>query len=212
MKTYKVDYHFFKSYIKQDLEKSFEKRFEKRIILLKNTLKELNWEINESNTNIDYLLQEHFVEIFSWSVIPYRALQDIYEHVKPFITDLIDPCCGNAFHTYLFQQFTPLSCVTIDIQDEPESWTPIQVENGKQALKNSKQQDSTGLLLSWIDYEQLCLDLLDLYKGPVVISIGNYHNISNNYLKRLHQHYKLSYEITLMMPWGMKEQIEIYAR
>ena len=212
MITYQVDYNFYQSYLELDSQNSFQTQFQKRITLLKRTLQEWKWEPKPLSSILDYLLQEHFVEIFSWSVLPYLALQDIYQHIQPWVTELIDPCCGNGFHTYLFQQFTPISCVSIDIQDEPESWVPITVQNGLQGLKNIEHQESLGLLLSWIDYEQLCLQLLDLFKGPVVISVGNYHNISPNYLERLHQDYKLSYQMTLMMPWGMKEHIEIYVR
>ena len=207
---YKVDYDFYKSYIELDSQNNFNDKLQSRISILKDTLEEWKWKPESSRSSQDDLIQEHFVEIFSWSALPYIALQNIYHHIKPLVTHLIDPCCGNGFHSYLFEKFTSLSCITIDIQDETNSWVPITVQNGLDGLKNVENQESLGLLLSWIDYEELCIDLLELFKGPIVVSIGNYHTVSPNYMRKLHKDYKLTYEMTLMMPWGMTEQVEIY--
>ena len=66
---------------------------------------------------------------------------------------------------------------------------------------------SIELLLSWIDYEQLGLELIDMYHGNVIISVGNYEDHGNNkYL------YKLINRIIVKMPWNRTEVIEIYER
>ena len=45
--------------------------------------------------------------------------------------------------------------------------------------------------LSWIDYEELGIKLLENFKGNLVISIGNYEEKSPNYLNYLHKHFKI---------------------
>ena len=56
------------------------------------------------------------------------------------------------------------------------------------------------------------MKVLDLYKGLMVISVGNYYHNSPNYLKKLNEEYILQKLIHLKMPWGLEEKIEIYKR
>ena len=161
------------------------------------------------------LIKEYFVEIFSWSVFTPYILDIIQEYlVKYNIHSVIDPCAGNAFHTYLIKNYLHLNVMTIDIQNEPSSWTPILEKEGRLALTEltSPEHLNSALLLSWIDYESLTVDLLELYQGKLVISVGNYEGKSPIYLKKLKEKYTLQKQIVLQMPWGLEEKIEIYVR
>ena len=70
------------------------------------------------------------------------------------------------------------------------------------------------LLLSWIDYEELGIKLLDLYKGNIVLSIGNYYqHKSFKYLNKFQKEYDLIQKIkNKKCPWGLDEYIELYFR
>ena len=71
---------------------------------------------------------------------------------------------------------------------------------------------SNALILSWIDYESLTIDLLNFYKGEMIISIGNYDKLSPKYVEQLKNSFNMSKQIILHMPWGLSEKIEIYIR
>ena len=186
--------------------KFFLKKLETRI---SNLIKKYNL-IHMSR---DTLLKEYFVEIFSWSVFTPSILDIIQEYlVKYNIKTVIDPCAGNAFHTYLIKNYLHLNVMTIDIQDEPSSWTSILEKEGRLALTelSSEEHLNSALLLSWIDYESLTIDLLELYQGNLVISVGNYEGKSPVYLQKLKEKYRLQKQIVLQMPWGLEEKIEIF--
>ena len=139
---------------------------------------------------------------------------NIIKFDKININQVIDPCAGNSFHTYVIQNYLKMNVITVDIQDETYSWTPITEKDGRLALQelSVEEHQNTALLLSWIDYESLTIELLELYQGKMVISVGNYAGKSPNYLKKLKDKYKLQKEIVLRMPWGLEEKIEIYLR
>ena len=167
------------------------------------------------NMNRETLMKEYFVEIFCWSVFTPPILDIIQAYlIKYNITTVIDPCAGNAFHTYLIQNYLGIDVITIDIQNEPSSWTPILEKEGRLALTELSLQEhlNSALLLSWIDYESLTIELLELYQGKMVISVGNYEGKSPVYLQKLKEKYKLQKQIVLQMPWGLEEKIEIYVR
>lgn len=84
--------------------------------------------------------------------------------------------------------------------------------NCLQFLQNYDKYQDTALLLSWVDYEELGISILKLYKGIIVISVGNYFHNSPNYLKKLNDEYHNLKTFNLKMPWGLEEKIEIYKR
>ena len=84
--------------------------------------------------------------------------------------------------------------------------------NCLQFLQNYDKYQDTALLLSWVDYEELGISILELYKGIIVISVGNYFHNSPNYLKKLNDEYHNLKTFNLKMPWGLEEKIEIYKR
>lgn len=203
---YNVNYDFYIEYFTENSE--FKNKFEerKKMIIEKYKLK---------NQNLDFILREYFVELFSWSVFPKKILEKVVEYVRENeITGIIDPCCGNAFHTYLFGNISKLNTFTVDIQDEPCSWNSIQEMEGRAFMRQllSQEHESNALLLSWIDYESLTMDLLNAYKGKMVISVGNYDKLSPNYVEQLRAEYKLLEQFILKMPWGLTEKIEVYLR
>ena len=168
-----------------------------------------------NSLNTDQIKKEYFVEIFSWSVFTPDILDILKNYLNEFnIHQVIDPCAGNAFHTYLIQNYLGMEVITVDIQDEPASWTPITEKEGRLALKElgGTEHLNSALLLSWIDYESLTIELLDLYQGNMVISVGNYEGKSPQYLAKLKEKYNLQKQIVLQMPWGLEEKIEIYSR
>ena len=170
-------------------------------------------EFRIKNMSKEKIIDEYFVEIFSWTVLPYSLLLEISNIIiDNNCNTLLDPCCGNAFHTYLFETFTKLKCLTYDIQDEKDSWTKITEKDCLKIWKNIKNHNNICLLLSWIDYEELCLKLLDQYNGNIILSVGNYHGRSPKYLEELNKKYKLYKSYKLHMPWDLIESIEIYIK
>ena len=194
-----VDYNFYKEYNS----------------LLLNTIlvNRMNY-IREKyfiNVKCHNLLIDNFVGIFSWSVFPFDLLKKIEKIlVENEITRLLDLSCGNAFHMFLFKNFTKIKTYAVDIQDEYNSWCKIIVEDGRKYISNIKDFNGIGLFLSWIDYDELALELLQIYKGKLVISVGNYELKSKKYLDYLHKNYKLIKRFILQMPWDRMEKIEIY--
>ena len=199
-----VSYNFYEDYLNNE----FDLKMKKRISYLKDNYKIKN--ISEND-----FLKEYFVELFSWSVIPKNILNSISDYINYYkLNGIIDPCCGNGFHSYLFKNYCDLNTFTVDIQDEPNSWLPITEKDGRVFLSELelKYHSSSALLLSWIDYESLTIDLLNNYHGNMVISLGNYEKLSPNYLKLLNTNFKLLNSFNLKMPWGLNEKIEVYVK
>jgi len=205
--TRKIDYNFYNEYLTNN---NFKEKFNIRLNEIK---KRWNLKLEEVE-----LVQEYFVEIFSWTVIPKDILLSIHNNIKNKnnnIEGIIDPCCGNSFHSYLFTEFCDLKSISIDIQNEPNSWIDIIENDAIEYLKDvdNSKIDNYILILSWIDYEELGLKLLDLYKGNIVLSIGNYYQHKCfKYLNKLQTDYNLIQKIKIEMPWGLDEYIELYFR
>ena len=199
-----VDYNFYKDYQNYIFDRK-----------LKNRIKYFQKKYGIKRQSSDSTIKNHFVEIFCWSVIPLNILNVLNEIIKSNeITGVIDPCCGNAFHTYLFGNVLGLNTFSVDIQDEPHSWKNIIEEDGRLFMKNLSLKEHTNnlLLLSWVDYDSLTTELLDLYKGNLVISLGNYDKLSPNYLRKLNESFKLIKKVVLKMPWDLSENLEVYLR
>ena len=198
--SYKVNYDFYKDYLHND---KFKELFNKRKTMIKK-----KYYFTHSD---DELVKEYFVEIFSWSVIPYNLLLEINEILDTykFMNRIIDPCSGNSFHSFLFNEFCNKNVISIDIQPEKLSWIDTIEEDGLVFIKNNYTSNDC-ILLSWIDYDDLAYNLLYNFKGNIVISIGNYENISFQYLDFLEANFVLIKKYILHMPWDHTEQIKIY--
>ena len=204
----KVDYCFYKEYIK--LDSNFEVKMKKRI---KDIRDNVSYKDSEKLDD-DCLIREYFVEVFSWTALSYNTLTTIYKIIKEYATTLLDPCCGNSFHTYLFETFTDMKCISYDIQDEPNSWTMITVNDGLESFNELSSHSNTCLMMSWIDYDELSVKLLETYKGNIVLCIGNYYETNPNFecVKKLAREYTSIFRTRLLMPWNLLETIEIYVR
>ena len=200
--SYPVTYDFYKDYLQN---KKFQEIFNKRKQIIRD-----RYSLKHSD---DELIREYFVEIFSWSVIPYNLLIEINQILDKlgYINRIIDPCSGNSFHTFIFSEFCQKSVSTIDIQPEELSWIETINDNGLDFIKNNCTNNDC-LLLSWIDYDDLAYNLLYNFRGDMVISIGNYENISFQYLDLLESNFVLMKRYILNMPWNYIEQIKIYKR
>ena len=201
---YQVNNNFYQDYSSVD----FNDKLNVRIKNIQNTYK-------IKNNDIDHLLSEYFVEIFSWSVFTKDILYHLEKHITSCnLSGVIDPCCGNAFHTYLLQTELHLNTYSVDIQDEPFAWTEITEMDGRTFLKNlnSIEHQQNALLLSWVDYESLNIELLNLYQGKLVISVGNYYQTTPGFIDKIQQDYHLINTYILKMPWDLTERIEIYLR
>ena len=205
---YDISYDFYKEYTDSSIK--FKEKLDERIDTIKKRT-ECSSPILFDKNNI---IKEYFVEIFSWSVLSKKVLNDIFYIIKDECSTIVDPCCGNGFHTYLFENFTTMKTHTFDIQDEINSWNNLIIKNGIEAIEEIEYHDKLGLLLSWIDYDDLCIQLMEKYKGNIVISLGNYYEHKNDckYLKKLEEEYNIIYKALLNMPWGLYERIEIYKR
>ena len=199
-----VNYNFYKDYQNYIFDRK-----------LKNRIKYFQERYEIKTQSVESIIKDYFVEIFCWSVIPLNILNMLDEIIKSNkITGVIDPCCGNAFHTYLFGNVLGLNTFSIDIQDEPHSWKNIIEQDGRLFMKNLSPEEHTKnlLLLSWIDYDSLTTELLDLYQGNLVISLGNYDKLSPKYISKLRKSFRLIKKIILKMPWDLTENLEVYLR
>lgn len=200
----KIDYHFYSEYLEDSVfRETYERRFDK-----------IKKDIQSKYLPTENVLEEFFVEIFSWTVLPRQLLYEIDTIVALYVPNyvLIDPCSGNSFHTFLFHQFCKRNVITIDIQIEDKAWIDTIECDGLSYMQHKIQTyDDKVLLLAWIDYDDLTVGLLRAYTGKVVISIGNYdHTNANQYLSVLNQKYRLIKHYELEMPWKSIEHIRIY--
>ena len=205
----KIDYNFYKEYI---ISNNFKKKLSER----KKHIRSLyNFKDDD-----DKLIQEYFVEIFSWTVIPLNILEEINSTLSLYDKSslkekkhtIFDPCSGNSFHTFLFNEFCKRDVITVDIQPERNSWIHTYEKEGLNFLKGLKHHSNLVLLLSWIDYDELTYKLTKNFRGNIIISIGNYENISLKYLKELHKNFRKIRSWDFMMPWFHEERVKIYIR
>ena len=81
------------------------------------------------------------MELFSWSVFTPRVLNILDELFKNHkITQVLDPCAGNAFHTFLLHTKLGIGVRTVDIQNEKDSWLPIEEMDGLKLLQELSVQ------------------------------------------------------------------------
>ena len=71
---------------------------------------------------------------------------------------------------------------------------------GVKYLNSIANHQDKILLLSWIDYDELAHRLVKNYRGNIIISVGNYENISFKYLKELHQNFIKIKNYDFIMP------------
>jgi hypothetical protein len=204
--THTIKNDFYNDYI-------YNKKFVEIFNLRKSYIKK-KFILNNSD---EEMIKEYFVEIFSWTVLDNFLLNDIYDTIQTYLKDIciIDPCSGNSFHTFLFNNFLNIPVITIDIQPEENAWIETIEYDGLEYIKNMEEHNKKILLLSWIDYTnyELPYNLLTNFKGKVIISIGNYREINcQKYIDELKINYKLVKEYYCNMPWGFTEEIKIYIR
>ena len=211
--TKQVKQEFYRDYISNQ---TFKSKFKERYLYIKrNMYIKRKYELK---LPVEEIIKEYFVEIFSYIVIPYDILLIIADYLKTMdIKYVIDPCCGNAFHTFLFNEFTDFITTSIDNQKEPNSWLEVIEQDGVEYIKNMNELEHQrgALILSYIKEDKLACELLNSYEGRIIISIGNYDNLTHscpNYLSGLNRDYDLQKRIILKMPWGLEEKIEIYLR
>ena len=98
--TFIINYDFYNQYLENN---HFREIFEKRFKYIKS-----KYIHNKTNTK-EKIIQDYFVEIFSWSVIPKDLLLHLSNFLKNYnIKCILDPCCGNAFHSFLFEKFVDI--------------------------------------------------------------------------------------------------------
>lgn len=201
-----IEYNFFEDYLDNI---DFSIKFNQRLIKIKNQYSKF--------LNTDNIIEDFFVEIFSWTVLPKNILFEIngiLEKILCIDYILIDPCSGNSFHTFLFNIFCNKEVITIDIQPEDNPWIETIEYDGLEYIKNNIVDFSDKvLLLAWIDYDNLTYNLLKNFKGTVIVSVGNYEEGNSlNYLKELDNNYELIYHYKLNMPWNHIENLKIYVK
>ena len=203
---HKVNYDFYKEYIDDEL---FNNIFEKRLIKIENQYKHMH-----KFMKINNLIEEYFVEIFCWTVIPKKLLFEIDTILNSHINNytLIDLCSGNSFHTFLFNNFCKRNVITVDIQIEKNAWIETIENDALYYLKNYvKKFEDKILLLAWTDYDDLTFSLLKNFKGKIILSIGNYEDgDSKKYLEELKNNFELLHHFQLKMPWDLIENIKIF--
>ena len=125
-----ISYDFYKEFDNKILNKQLEIRI--------NDIKIRYFNKND-NKNI---IEEYFVELFSWSVFS-KSILDKFNIIfnNYAINSVIDPCCGNGFHTFLIKTYLDLDIISIDIQDEPNSWISIYEIDGRTYLNLFKKEE-----------------------------------------------------------------------
>ena len=206
---YNLKYDFYKDYeISHNFNNIFKKRKQNILLNTNNQYKKCEDELK--------LLNEYFVEIFSWSALPKDLLFIINDVLEEFVGNytMIDPCSGNSFHTFLFNEFCNKNVITIDIQTENDAWIDTIECDGLEYIKNNINDfNNMVLLLSWIDYDDLTTSLIQNFKGDFVLSVGNYkEENSKKYLNVLNKDYILIRHFILNMPWKLQENIKIFRR
>ena len=206
---YNLKYDFYKDYeISHNFNNIFKKRKQNILLNTNNQYKKCEDELK--------LLNEYFVEIFSWSALPKDLLFIINDVLEEFVGNytMIDPCSGNSFHTFLFNEFCNKNVITIDIQTENDAWIDTIECDGLEYIKNNINDfNNMVLLLSWIDYDDLTTSLIQNFKGEFVLSVGNYkEGNSKKYLNVLNKDYILIRHFILNMPWNLQENIKIFRR
>ena len=201
---HQISYDFYEKYLD---DKVFSNILKKRIKYLKSK--------HQINCSDDDLIKEYFVEVFCWTVLDYELLIDINTIIEKYVPNgiLIDPCSGNSFHTFIFNQFTNREVITIDIQPEENAWIETIEADGLEFLEKMENHSNKILLLSWIDFtkNELPYNLLKSFKGNLVVSIGNYMSIDcKMYIDELNNKYKLVKSYECIMPWNLNEEIKIF--
>ena len=204
MVSHQIHYDFYNKYLH---DKKFTKIFEIRKSYIK-TKYQLKCKDNE-------LIKEYFVEIFSWTVIDIYLLTEINKIIDKYVPNgiLIDPCSGNSFHTFIFQQFGNRQVITIDIQPEENSWISTLSQDGLDYIQKMSNHKNKILLLSWVEFTHFELEynLLTSFTGDLVISIGNYRPINcKKYIDELDNKYELIKSYDCIMPWNLVEEIKIF--
>ena len=154
-------------------------------------------EFSEKNMkNID----DNFVEFFSWTPIPYKCLLKIGNIFKEKdINIVVDPCAGTGYHAFLFSEILKLKSIAFDIQPETykNEWYPVKYGNCKKS--SYLMCYNQILILSWIDYNALCEDMLKVYQPKYIMLIGIYYRClySKNLYDKFCANHKIIEEITL---------------
>lgn len=204
--THPISYQFYQDYLDDPV-------FSEKMTARKQHL----IQVYQLKLSDEQLIQEYFVELFSWTALDKWTLEQLNKIIEKYVPNatLIDPCSGNSFHTFLFHQFCQRSVITIDIQPEPNAWIKTISADGLVYLRELDNHQDKVLILSWIDFTQFRLpyNLLTSFHGKMVISIGNYrsHNCGD-YLKELQQSFGLLHFYKCVMPWGLTEEIGVYLR
>jgi hypothetical protein len=237
IKTYKSTKNFYEEYIDAELPKlkmipQMVNNFKEKLDLRVQHLRDI-YHLTESKWSKDKIIDENFVKIFSHCIITKDLIDDmatiLYDN-KIFV--ILDPCCGNGFHMYLFRMYTRFCVVGIDINPEPCAWVDILagVTIGKphepafnclEVLPQvcemyEKKKGCTPkymcLFLSSIDKDDLALELVNMFEGNIVVSIGNPRDIFIDTYKTLDEHFEIIKEYKIKEPWNTVDNIEIFRR
>ena len=170
---------------------------------------------NKKSDHLLWLLKEHFVELFSWSVLPINILQQIRELTKTYnYNKILDPSAGSGFHACILNQIGDLTVSAFDIQPEDSdiSWYPVEKKDLRELDFN--KYTNHALFLSWINGNELAVHCLKNYKGGLVISVGNYEDYPScsEYLNILNTEYNLVYKNEIQTKWNLSEQIKIFVK
>ena len=205
-------WQFDKIYYKIDLKK-YNEIIDSRIQFIKNE------NLIEDDKQV---LQEYFVNLFSWSgySISTKLLQIFH---KKGIKKFIDPFASSGFHACLLYEGmrlinsdnSDLEVLAFDVQPEKEllPWYPVQ-EKSCFNLDWTKYNDFC-LILSWADSDKLAEYCYDNFKGKYILSIGNYKE-NSGYTKKLNND-KLLFSRKIKMPWKDKynpcyEYVKLYIK
>ncbi len=189
------------------------KNFEEKLNCRYDFFSELLYKNQEKS--LEWMVGEHYVELFSSSVLPIRILHQIKNICNGYnCNKIIDPAAGSGFHALIFEKVGNFDVEAFDIDPEKEdiSWFNVKQKNLRD-IDYSKYNDH-AIILSWINGGDLSMFCLNNYKGPIVISIGNYQDYPDckKYLETLRVNFNKVFSFELEMLWKKLERIEIYIK
>jgi hypothetical protein len=237
IKIYNINENFYKDYLIAETPKyntplQIENNFQARMTARIQHIRDIYHFTKEKWTD-EIIINKYFSKIFSQAIITKEMLDEISNILySNRIFVLLDPCCGNGFHMYLFRTFTRFCVVGIDINPEPCAWLDIlagitigkphdpafnslEVLTDVFEMYNTRKgctQDYMCLFLSYIDVDDLAHELLNIFQGNFVIMIGNPKEKFPDTFKHLEEEFNVLNVFKIKQHDGTLDTLEIYRR
>ena len=236
-KTYKVNKNFFEYYINAEIpnfkalpkmENNFKEKLDSRIQHYRDI-----YHLTKEKWSDKQIIDKYYTDIFAKTIFTKELIDELSELLfRNRIFVIIDPCCGNGFHMYLFRTFTPFCVVGIDIAPITSAWLDIlagiTIDRPHEPAFNSLEalpdvykmyKEKKGctpkymcMFLSDVEEDELSLELLKMFQGNLVFNIGNPRDKFIETYQYLDSNFNLIKEYKIKEVQGNVDILEIYKR